>query len=172
MTTATAVAVDYSNYRVNASNFAKEQEEVIEAAMNYPFAHVVERYSKEHDVPKEVALEHARELKRYLALSALFPEKMYGMVGTVDKLWHTFIMFTQDYMDFCNKVNKRYIHHDPESLDADETESNKTFESYHCFLEDYKVVFGEEPPVHIWPRPINYEEMASQPQCIVRPPSF
>lgn len=37
----------------------------------------------------------------------------------VDIGWHTFILYTRDYRDFCHQVAGRFIHHEP--ADTDET---------------------------------------------------
>ncbi len=34
----------------------------------------------------------------------------YSMLA-IDQFWHTFIMNTQDYMDFCNDYLGQYVHH-------------------------------------------------------------
>lgn len=31
----------------------------------------------------------------------------------IDEMWHTFILYTRDYADFCGQMFGRFIHHDP-----------------------------------------------------------
>lgn len=32
----------------------------------------------------------------------------------IDQMWHIFLLYTKDYMDFCEKYFKQYIHHLPD----------------------------------------------------------
>ena len=118
---------------------------------------VIRRYARVYEVPLEVAMEHELELKRYLAMCAMRPKGQgtYGVRGPVDELWHTFIIFTQLYCDFCTSVAGRYLHHAPTEISkADGTEK------YSKTLSAYKEIFGESAPSHIWPA-IGNDEFAS-----------
>lgn len=48
----------------------------------------------------------------------------------IDDMWHTFLLFTKDYMDLCQKYFDTYIHHTPHS----DEESQRTIESADHFL--------------------------------------
>jgi hypothetical protein len=141
--------------------------ETIARAMSFHMEEVVERYAKDQDLPLEIARTHERELKRYLALSALEPEG-YGMRGPIDELWHTFIMFTEKYATFCNQVAGRFLHHTPNTSDRNTkppatssaaiSAAGSVREGYVRFLEAYQKAFGEVPPPHLWPRPMKHED--------------
>lgn len=120
---------------------------IVAAAMKYDLSDVIDRYVKDYEVPVEVAREHERELKRYLCLCAANPKKRYGMRGPVDEFWHTFLLFTTEYLIFCKKIAGKIIHHKPRTKDEDEDRSLRAYENT---LEDYKLAFGEEPPAHLW----------------------
>lgn len=124
--------------------------EIITRAASYPMDHVVARYADDEDISVDVATEHERELKRFLALCAANGGKRYGMRGPIDHLWHTFIMFTKDYADFCDSVAGRFIHHVPEPKGQAATPASRS--SYEAFLADYEKMFGEPAPTHLWPR--------------------
>lgn len=124
---------------------------VIQRAMEFPLDRVTARYAAKANVSIEAARELERELRRYLALCALQPTKPYGMFGPVDDLWHTFLMFTQEYQQFCETVAGRFIHHVPASGDG-ENERSTQANSFAEMLADYREVFGEDAPPHIWPR--------------------
>jgi hypothetical protein len=119
--------------------------------MDFPLERVTARYAAEENVSIEVARELERELKRYLALCALRPKMPYGMFGPVDDLWHTFLMFTRDYEQFCQTVAGRFIHHVPATADS-ENERASQLNTFAEMLADYRQTFGEEAPAHIWPR--------------------
>ena len=74
--------------------------DTVAAAMAFPMDAVVRRYAEDHNLPLKVAREHETELKRYLTLCALSENGSYGMLGAIDVLWHTFILFTREYERF------------------------------------------------------------------------
>jgi hypothetical protein len=127
-----------------------DQEETIARALAFPMDPIVARYMEEQRLPAEVAREHERELKRYLALCALDADGAYGMNGPVDELWHAFITFTRDYARFCDEVAGRFIHHIPTPPDAGYEADGAA--SYQHTLDAYAATFGEEAPPEVWPR--------------------
>jgi hypothetical protein len=70
------------------------------------------------------------------------------MSGPMDGLWHSFILFTKKYHEFCYIVAGHYIHH----LQSVPSDKPSEFRGYTQLLQDYKVLFGEEPPTQYWPR--------------------
>ena len=127
---------------------ALTRQQIIDRAMSFPMEDVVTRYAKDHDLPLSVAQDHERELKRYLALFAINPDTKYGMRGQIDELWHTFLMFTKEYAQFCNQVAGRFIHHVP----ATTLPKQGTAKEYERFLTDYEAVYAEPSPPELWPR--------------------
>lgn len=49
----------------------------------------------------------------FLALCAQEPGAGYGPSEAVDKGWHTFILYTREYADFCERTAGHFIHHTP-----------------------------------------------------------
>jgi hypothetical protein len=138
-------------------------QEIVDRAMAWPMDDVLERYRDDHNIPEDVALEHEREIKRYLALCSINPEAKYGMKGVVDELWHTFILFTREYATFCEAVAGRFIHHAP--TPKLEKLVGAGAGNYAQMLADYVIVFGEESPVHLWPRLHNTGGNHEAPAC-------
>ena len=127
-------------------------EHIIKAIMNYEMPHVIARCQKDYNYSNEDMLILEKELKRYLALSTIKPNDGTGMFsGDVDNLWHSFILFTHEYADFCHKHIGFFVHHIPE-LDRE----NKTLKQreearkdFQAFIKNYEEAFGEE--IHpIW----------------------
>jgi hypothetical protein len=114
----------------------------IQKIMDYPMNDVVTRFAAEHDTTMEIAREHERELKRFLALCLLYPDKHFSPSMPVDEMWHTFILDTRKYNQFCEVVCGRFIHHEPGEPAEGE---------YEQFYKGYSVIFGENPPVQVWP---------------------
>lgn len=52
-------------------------------------------------------------LKQYYALAILDPKNMHAISDVVDPFWHAHILHTEEYIDFCNRLIGRYLHHDP-----------------------------------------------------------
>ena len=50
-------------------------------------------------------------LKCYLYLSYIKPTYLSSYI--VDEAWHTFLLFSKDYKNFCYKVFWKFIHHSP-----------------------------------------------------------
>ncbi len=123
---------------------------IINRAMRFKMQKVLERYAEEYQSNLEDAKRLERELKRYLILVALWPRKHYGMAGGVDGLWHTFLLFTQLYSRFCERVAGQFLHHTPADIES-AGELREFKRDYANFHKDYEAVFGEPAPSSIWP---------------------
>lgn len=119
----------------------------VQRAMTFPFGRLVESYRIEQGLSRTVALEHERELRRFLALHALDPDAGYGMAGAVDDLWHALILCTELYATFCETVAGAFIHHTPAYIQGPPDGG------YDRLLRDYDRVFGEPAPTDVWPSP-------------------
>lgn len=117
-------------------------------AFNYPMNRVLARYQTDCGVSAQQSALHERELKRYLFLCAENPGAHWPMVNTIDDLWHTFLLFTQDYHAFCAQLGVPFIHHEP-FLDGEVHET--LADDYRRFLDIYRSNFGD-PPTEIWPQ--------------------
>src|SRR5262249_35562828 len=79
---------------------------------------VVRRYAKEQHASREEAEEIFQETLKWLYLCgcslredvscAMTPE-----IAKLDEMWHTFLMFTRDYADFCERYFSFFLHHVP-----------------------------------------------------------
>lgn len=87
---------------------------------------VVERFAETYETEIGDAAWVFQELKKMLWLmaeavpnadrsaigeSASF--RVYHRMAVLDEMWHTFILFTQDYSRFCNEYLGGYVHHLP-----------------------------------------------------------
>lgn len=79
---------------------------------SYQNKNVVERFAREHDVSMEKSNELFSGLKKFLANSIENPEQGFP-TQEIDEIWHTFILHTKDYSDFCNTHFGTFIHHAP-----------------------------------------------------------
>ncbi len=49
--------------------------------------------------------------------------QVYRQLAVLDEMWHTFILFTRDYTDFCQNHFGAYLHHHPISDEFQENAS-------------------------------------------------
>lgn len=61
---------------------------------------------------------HTQELAENKGNEA-FPDQVFmpRSMREIDEMWHEFILFTQDYSDFCNQYFGEYMHHLPNIFD-------------------------------------------------------
>lgn len=87
--------------------------EVISAVDRYPIDPVLETYQRRTGKSLDHIRDEERELKRFLALCALYPDRRLPMFSYADDLWHEFICHTRLYHRFCHEVIGKYVHHEP-----------------------------------------------------------
>ncbi len=73
---------------------------------------IVARYSKEYNVRPELSEKYFKALEGFLELASksrfpCFPDKI------IDNIWHTFIIHTKIYHDYCKVKFGKFIHHNP-----------------------------------------------------------
>ncbi|MFA6065649.1 MAG: hypothetical protein WC707_00525 [Candidatus Babeliaceae bacterium] len=144
-----ALAYFYSH----ASKQAIDSEAVMHNIMAYPMTDIIARCKKDHKYTDEDMIILEKELKRYLSLSGV---KTKGDVGMgmyskhVDNLWHTFILFTHEYAEFCNKYFGHFIHHMPKTdMQKSPEKVQEARADFQAFVKNYQKVFKEE--IHpIW----------------------
>jgi hypothetical protein len=125
----------------------------LDEVLRYRHPGVVRRYTQEHHARPEEAAELFREMLKWLYLChrgatdgpegltlAVHPE-----IAKIDWMWHTFLLFTLDYADFCARHFGSFLHHVPnadgEESPPDESAFRAALESQYAFVYD---VPGEE----------------------------
>jgi hypothetical protein len=82
------------------------------------FARLVNRISKENNMPREFA---ARIMDQALAFLCACGEEdqrcSLSPSELVDIGWHTFILYTREYADFCRRIVGQFVHHVPNDDD-------------------------------------------------------
>jgi hypothetical protein len=93
----------------------------------------------------------AREYKRFVVL-AMESGHMVTPSAAVDQAWHLHLVYTRSYWQrLCRDTLGTDLHHEPTSGGV--AEAAKFNDWYARTLESYRRIFGEEPPVDIWPPP-------------------
>jgi hypothetical protein len=111
----------------------------IKLALSYENADIIEKFCSEQEVEQELAKEYFIEVKKFLYLCANTTDRL-APSAEIDKIWHTFILFTKDYRQYCMHFLGKFIDHVPEvKKDTSEPKEN-------CLLNtitNYENVFGE-----------------------------
>ncbi|MCX7125597.1 MAG: hypothetical protein NTU49_07605 [Gammaproteobacteria bacterium] len=130
----------------------------IHEIMQYKNEYVFKRYEREFPANKISAEQAFHGIVQYLWLcqkhridrkkrpgddSLNFVCSMYPEMREIDDMWHTFLMFTKDYADFCEQYFGEFVHHTPKTGDEKyDSEFFKTeFTRYISYVYDN---LGEE----------------------------
>jgi hypothetical protein len=92
------------------------------------------------DISAEQAGEIFRDLLSWLWLSEhrfqrQLKTHMIAPLKNLDKMWHCFILHTEDYIEFCQKYFNRYLHHRVEPTGNEYVMSTDELSAYlnDCF---------------------------------------
>lgn len=122
---------------------------------NYDFSsnnpNLITFYTKmqsHYNLSEEKIAQLEAEFKRFIFLLCTQKQPL-GPSTQIDWFWHTFLLFTDPYInDFCANVTQRMIHHIPSKGGTEEYEKQK--ENYENTLSLYSTVFGTAPPSDLW----------------------
>jgi hypothetical protein len=136
----------------------------LDDVLAYRHPGVVRRYVKDQAAAPAEAEEVFRELLKWLYVAyrsvaergAEADEPDAGCVMTsdlekIDRMWHTFLLFTQDYAEFCERYFGFFLHHVPE--DAADEEPPPSPDALGRLLErQYALVYDilGEPTLRAW----------------------
>lgn len=94
----------------------------LDRVLAYENEDVVHRFAEDHSLPFADAQEIFLETKRWLWLCAKqnkatqsFDLPLFNEAFAIDMMWHTFLLFTEDYADFCQSHFGFFLHHRPKS---------------------------------------------------------
>lgn len=80
----------------------------------HDFSLVKKKVAQDHRITDDEYLNTGIEyLKRYYAIHILDPLNPPAMSKPVDPFWHTHVLYSEDYIAFCDEVFGEYIHHIP-----------------------------------------------------------
>jgi hypothetical protein len=114
--------------------------------LDYKNERVLKRYATDYPNNSFSPEEAFRELMKFFWLSLKhdvdkkrcpnnksihFIFGIHAEMKEIDDMWHTFLLFTKDYMFFCRKYIGKYFHHSP-------TEESER-QSVEAFIADFKL---------------------------------
>jgi hypothetical protein len=109
--------------------------------MAYENSRVLRRYELDNNVDTSEAHRRFNGLKQFLYVCAVTPG--YKVTSdAIDSMWHTFLLFTKDYRDFCTRYLGKFINHEPFEVPSPE--------SYLMTRERARQLFGELDEA-LWP---------------------
>lgn len=123
---------------------ALQERSPVDHIMRYPFSQVREKMLMEGGVEPAQVDEAIEEFRKYLHLIALGHSSLGMFSKEVDKVWHTFILFTRDYAEFCQKTFGFFLHHQPALRSRPLGNGSR-----ERFFTAYRQQFGEPPSIWI-----------------------
>jgi len=129
------------NYRLKD---AAQREALKQSVMSYDHEGLIKKYCYENEVTETEAMNAFTELKKFLFICGVTSERLSPSVE-LDGIWHQFILFTKDYMDFCTGYFNRIIHHFPDTEFTAETKKANNV-SYTRAYEIAEEEFGSLNP--------------------------
>ncbi len=129
----------------------------IKLALSYENADIIEKFCREYDVEPELAKEYFIEVKKFLYLCSNTKEKL-APSAEIDKIWHTFMLFTKDYEQYCMHFLGKFIDHIQVKNDTSPPKENYLLNT----ITNYESVFGELNN-KIWQVP--YKDEVEEDDC-------
>lgn len=114
----------------------------------YRFPDAVQaRFAAEHpDFDAEERADVFEGLRDYFAICAADPDGRAGMPSRiVDEAWHTFILFTREYADFCERAFGGFLHHAPSGPAGNDNDLRRTW-AIACARENIPAVNSPRLP--------------------------
>jgi hypothetical protein len=104
---------------------------------SYDLGFLKERFTDAHPCSDSDFAKTVEEFKRFMTLVAKQDAPLAVMSKSVDELWHTFIIHSPQYHEFCEKIFGEYIHHQPHGPQTPVPE-----EALTNFFDAYRAEFG------------------------------
>src|ERR1700741_1564586 len=102
---------------------------------------LVNRIIIQHDVDRPYAERIMDQTFIFLRICAEAPGTPYAPSPIVDIGWHTFILYTREYAQFCQRLAGRFIHHSP--TDDGDNEGSATIADTVAALKAHGVSVDE-----------------------------
>lgn len=114
----------------------------LSAVMRYDNRAVLVKMQQELGISEADAFLLFEDTKKFLYLVGINPHERLGPPAAVDQGWHVFLLFTQDYADFCQQYFGRFLHHKPH-VDLGKTQPGTIPPKMATVLRHARAVFGD-----------------------------
>lgn len=127
--------------------------------LQFQHKHVLIAYAKNYEVSIDKAEILFMDMLRYLwlsrkhaldkmnqphDLSLSFPLVMHEEMRAIDNMWHNFILYTHDYMTFCETYFGEYLHHIPDISEKLESTPEQFASDLNLYLNYVYDQLGED----------------------------
>lgn len=82
------------------------------------FDRVVDRIVRDEDMTRDLAVRVLEQALAFLAACAVDHDEALAPSRLVDIGWHTFLLHTRAYAQFCQAIAGRFLHHEPAEPDT------------------------------------------------------
>jgi hypothetical protein len=124
-----------------------EQRRILQSLQDYDLSRVRTRLVHEGALPVAGIDEAIFEFRRYLGVCVVTGASFHVLSRQVDHVWHTSLLFTEVYADFCQQTVGGFLHHEPET--PGETPSVGDMPAVgEKFRASYEALFG--PLGRLW----------------------
>ena len=107
------------------------------AITDYDMWFVAERIGRDQLLQAAEVDEAIVQFKRFAYMVAIGYTNLTMPVKSIDIVWHTFLLFTEEYEQFCIECIGSYLHHKPTTSRTISSTSTSL-----DFFETYETVFG------------------------------
>jgi hypothetical protein len=112
--------------------------------LQYQNADIIARYKKDYPENKLSAEDALHEILKFFWAGQLhsklraeepdnealkFHWSLHPEMKEIDDMWHTFVLFTKEYRDFCNHYFGQFIDHSPKT-DEDKKQAHDNYEEH------------------------------------------
>lgn len=111
---------------------------LLEAIRNYDAWFLEERLRNDGLIADSEISAAIDRFMDFMFLNAIGYSRLTMPINEVDIVWHTFLLFTAEYADFCDRYVGRFVHHEPAT-----SRSRGHSTDAQDLIEIYEKVFGE-----------------------------
>ncbi len=84
----------------------------VEQILSYRHERLLQRYAADNSTTMEAAEQTFVGFKQFMVVCAVKPGPKITS-EPIDRMWHSFLLFTKDYKEFCDNYLGRFINHEP-----------------------------------------------------------
>ncbi|PIS02554.1 MAG: hypothetical protein COT85_04515 [Chlamydiae bacterium CG10_big_fil_rev_8_21_14_0_10_42_34] len=127
-------------------------EDPIQYIQNLDLQYIVKRLVGKKNWDEAEAKDTVRKYKNFLALKILDPKLVRVPTLEIDEVWHDHILHTRKYMQDCDRIFGKYMHHEPSSGTKEEEEhlADLYVETMRSYEEKFQESYGHALDISKW----------------------
>jgi hypothetical protein len=127
-----------SDTRMAGMRALSDKGSLLEAIRNYDAWFLEERLRHDALIADSEICTAIDRFKNFMFLNAIGYSRLNVPIMEIDIVWHTFLLFTAEYADFCDRYIGRFVHHVPVTSRSSGYSMDK-----QDLIEIYEKIFGE-----------------------------